>query len=518
MSTYSEIKNKYEEDQGGMQQGLQQVSSSDSISGGVGTLIGLGIRSSRMSQQNAKIEAFNQAIKTTSAQMDQGLYEEAIATATKHLISNEIAEAKVNGYSIRGTAYYLSEQYAKAIEDLTEAIRIVETSRVQLDRDALGDAFASSYYLRGRAFNKQNQPSDALRDFTKAIQLEPGWEVLYYSRCLVLRSIGEYDRALSDINQAISIQPGDADNYRERGRLYALTGAPNKALDDFTRAITLRRSVANLRARGQFYTDQNEQTKALTDYSAALELNPNDIETLKLRAGLFKALGAHAEAEADLAHIAQSEKRQSAYQSYLDTAKAVYGKGVTKAWTEADTRSKPNYLVAILLGILTWIGISIALILAAAIGGGDEAIALPLLVGLVLAPVGGVIVAVNRIKNPKQRAKSAKQYFDEMAAAEPQMPGFTEFYRAYLSARDKGELPTLAQSTHAIFEKIAQENPNSAETWQQAKAAVSAAPPPDAHLVPGAQPNTWQCSNCGGYVRSDAKMCKHCRQPFKSTI
>ena len=100
MPTYSEIKNKYEEDQGGMQQGLQQAGSSARSVGraiqtrddesfvngaaeGVGTLIGLGIRSARMSQQNAKIEAINQAIKTSSTQMDQGLYAEAIATTTK---------------------------------------------------------------------------------------------------------------------------------------------------------------------------------------------------------------------------------------------------------------------------------------------------------------------------------------------------------------------------------------------------------------------------------------------------
>lgn len=543
MPTYSEIKNKYEEDQGGMQQGLQQAGSSARSVGraiqtrddesfvngaaeGVGTLIGLGIRSARMSQQNAKIEAINQAIKTSSTQMDQGLYAEAIATTTKQLVSNEIAEAKVQGYYMRGTAYYLSKQYVKAIEDLTEAIRIVETSRGQLDRDALGDLPVSSYYMRGRAFEKQNQPSDALRDFTKAIQLDPGQELLYYSRCLVLRSIGEYDRALSDINQAISIQPGDAHNYRERARLYALTGAPNKALDDFTRAITLQRSATNLRARGRFYTDQNEQTKALADYSAALELDPNDMETLKLRAGLFKALGAHAEAEADLAHVAQSEKRQSAYNSYLDAAKVVYDKGVTKTWTEADTKAKPNYLGTVLLGILAFLGTAVAslfvvgfvvsFLTSAGVVGNFGTLLLLLLPGLALALWAGVKVFADRVTASKQRAASAQQYFDEMAAAELQMPGFTEFYRAYLSARGKGELATLEQSTHPIFEKIAQENPSSTETWQQARAAMPAPAAPDAHLVPGAEPNTWQCSNCGGYVRSDARMCKHCRQPFKS--
>lgn len=469
MPTYNEIKNRYEQDQSGMQQGLQQAGSSatsmsrsiqarddasfvNDAAGGIGTLIGLGIRSSRMSQQNAKIEAVNQALKTSSAQMDQGLYQEAIATTTKQLISNEIVEAKVNGYSIRGTAYYLNEQYAKAIEDLTEAIRTIETSRVQLDRDALGDTLASSYYMRGRAFNKQNEPSEALRDFTKAIQLEPGWEVLYYSRCLVLRSIGEYDRALSDINQAISIQPGDADNYRERGRLYALTGAPSRALEDFTRAITLQRSVTNLRSRGQFYADQNERAKALIDCSTALSLNPNDVETLKLRAGLFEALGAHAEAEADLVRAAESEKRQSTYQSYQDAAKTVYDKGVTKTWTEADTRAKPNYPVAILLGILTWIGTSVALVFAAGLGGQGEATAVCALAGLVLAPVLGVIVAINRIKTPKLQAKSALLYFQEMAACEEQMPGFSEFYAAFLKARSEGTLPKLRETTQSLFE------------------------------------------------------------------
>lgn len=450
MATYNEIKSKYEQDQSGMQQGLQQVPSSKGVAEGVGTLIGLGIRSSRMSQQNAKIEALNQALKTSSTQMDQGLYEEAIATTTKKLVSCEIAEGKVQGFHIRGTAYFLREQYDKAIEDLTEAIRIIETSPVQLDRDALGDSLVSSYYVRGKAFEKQNKPSDALRDFTKAIRLEPGWDVLYYSRCLVLRTVGEYDQAQSDINQAITIEPGDAGNYRERGRLYALTGDPKRALDDFSRAITLQRSVVNLRARGQFYVDQNEQAKALTDYSAALALDPNDLKTLKLRAELLKALGSDAEADADLAHAAESEKQQSTYQSYLDTAKGVYDKGVTQTWTEADTKAKPNYLVAIVLGILTFFGTSVALLFAAGIGGDGSGLCL--LAGLVLAPVLGVMVTINQIKNPKQRAKSAMQYFAEMATCEKQMPRFSEFYGAYLKARTDGALPKLWETTQFIFE------------------------------------------------------------------
>lgn len=472
MATYNEIKNRYEQDQNGMQQGLQQAgSSARTVSGavqarddelfvngaaeGVGTLIGLGIRSARMSQQNAKIEAINQAMTTCSTQMDQGLHDEVIATATKQLVSNEIVEARVQGHFYRGAAYCLSGQYIKAIEDLTEAIRIIETSQGQLDRDALGDTHASSYYFRGEAFEKQNQPSDALRDLTRAIQLAPGWEGLYYSRSRVLRAIGEYDRALSDINQAVAIQPGDADNYRERGRLYALTGAPDRAVDDFTRAITLHRSAANFRARGMFYADQKEQARALTDYSAALAFDPNDVETFRLRAALFESLGAHAEAQADRTHAAESEKRHSTFRSYLDKAKAVYEKGITKTWTEADTRAKPNYPVAILLGVLTFIGSAVALTFVAGLSGGGDTAGLCLLVALVLTPVFGVAVTIDRIKSPKQQAKDALQYFEEIAACEEQMPRFSEFFEAFLKARSEGTLPKLRENTQSLFEQTA---------------------------------------------------------------
>lgn len=35
------------------------------------------------------------------------------------------------------------------------------------------------------------------------------------------------------------------------------------------------------------------------------------------------------------------------------------------------------------------------------------------------------------------------------------------------------------------------------------------------HAVPG--PNdSWSCSACGGYVRRDATLCKHCKRPFVS--
>lgn len=470
MPTYNEIKGKYDQDQAGMQQGIQQGATSvrtlggaisarddevfvNSAAEGIGTLIGLGIRSNRMAKQNAKIEAINQAVQTCQTQLEQGSLEEAISTATKHLVSNEIVEARVAGYYFRSKAQFSSGHYTQAVEDLTQAIGLVEQSPVPLDRDALDGVLPMSYYGRARAFEEQQQWSEALRDLTKAIQLNPSWDVPYYSRCQVLCEIGEYDRALSDINQAIAIQPGDADNYRQRGRLYALLAAPDKALADFAKAVTLNRSATNLRARGQFYADQGDQAKALIDYSAALAIAPNDSATLHRRSALFGAMGAHVEAEADRTRAAELESHHTSFESYLDTAKAVYARGVTRVWTEADTHAKPNYLTAILLGIGVFVGTFMVLLLAAGIGDGSMAICL--LAGLLLSPVLGVIVAINRIKEPKLQAKSATQYFDEMAACEEQMPRFSQFFQAYLAARTEGTLPKLEENTRPLFEQAA---------------------------------------------------------------
>ena len=96
--------------------------------------------------------------------------------------------------------------------------------------------------------------------------------------------------------------------------------------------------------------------KALQDYSAALAINAHDAETLKLRAEALQALGEHEEARADISHAAESERIEKAYQSYLDIAKAVYHKGITKTWTIADVDTKPNVPLAILLGLLAFIG------------------------------------------------------------------------------------------------------------------------------------------------------------------
>ena len=61
---------------------------------------------------------------------------------------------------------------------------------------------------------------------------------------------------------------------------------------------------------------------------------------------------------------------QGTFQTYLKAAKAVYATGVTNTWTEADAQAKPNYFVALLLGIGGLIlGMAVTAVLSSALAG-----------------------------------------------------------------------------------------------------------------------------------------------------
>ena len=57
-----------------------------------------------------------------------------------------------------------------------------------------------------------------------------------------------------------------------------------------------------------------------------------------------------------------------------------------------------------------------------------------------------------RIKAPRFKAATARQYFDEMAARETRMPGFTDFFTGYTKALEGSELPKLHDRTLRLFE------------------------------------------------------------------
>jgi len=98
-------------------------------------------------------------------------------------------------YPSRGLAYATLGQYEKAIEDLTEAIRLNPNAFI--------------YGSRGLAHATLGQYEKAIEDYTEAIRLDPNFAHFYFVRGLVYADLGQYEKALQDYHEAIRLDPGN---------------------------------------------------------------------------------------------------------------------------------------------------------------------------------------------------------------------------------------------------------------------------------------------------------------------
>ena len=99
-----------------------------------------------------------------------------------------------------------NEQYAEAVQLLTEAIRLDSTD-------------AENYGLRGLAYHMMEKYADAVKDFSKAIKLDPSDGYNYESRGIAYMNLGirkdkrEYfEKALEDLEEALQLGTNDNDD------------------------------------------------------------------------------------------------------------------------------------------------------------------------------------------------------------------------------------------------------------------------------------------------------------------
>ena len=125
--------------------------------------------------------------------------------------ARETAINRALAYYTRGVVYQSKGDYARAMTDYNEAIR-------------LNPGFANAYYNRGIAYHAKGDYDPAIADFSEAIRLSPGPAAPgYYRRGVTYEAKRDYDRAIADFRQALSIGP----NIQEsRDALKRLGAAP----------------------------------------------------------------------------------------------------------------------------------------------------------------------------------------------------------------------------------------------------------------------------------------------------
>lgn len=92
-------------------------------------------------------------------------------------------------YLNRAVAYAEQKFYPQAIEDFTEAIRLIPRNSV-------------IYNNRATAYKENRQFAQALKDYNIAIQLNPGFYPAYFGRAQVYEKLDNFISALQDYAQA----------------------------------------------------------------------------------------------------------------------------------------------------------------------------------------------------------------------------------------------------------------------------------------------------------------------------
>jgi len=148
-----------------------------------------------------------------------------------------------------------------------------------------GHELALKFSNRGVEWRLKQDYARAISDYDEAIRLDPDYADAYYNRCVAYNRQRKYDRALPDCSKAIALGPSADDD--------ALNATGQEKL-------TNDRSMSDYFAqRGICYHGKHELDRAIADYSEALRLYPSNVTALSNRARVYEQKGDHARAKAD---------------------------------------------------------------------------------------------------------------------------------------------------------------------------------------------------------------------------
>lgn len=200
-------------------------------------------------------------------------------------------------YNNRGLARYKKHDYAGAIEDYDEALRIrpglpsaylnraaslramgqLEASLKDLDRAiAVDQDFYEAFSNRGSLKLDLGDTKGALEDLNRSIELNDRIPESFYQRGYAHYAVKKYDAALADFERAEHLDPKMAWAYQGHGTVLMAKGQMPQAIDDFTRAIELNPQIVWAYVnRGISHVYLGNESEAQKDLNEALRLRPD---------------------------------------------------------------------------------------------------------------------------------------------------------------------------------------------------------------------------------------------------
>ena len=123
---------------------------------------------------------------------------------------HQAEQAQCTRFANRGYAYRSKKDYARAIADASEAIRLLPN-------------FTNAYANRGWAYFKQKDYEHALADFKRTLELNPKVTGAHNGIGQVYIAQKDFQRAVAEYDALIAADPS-SDNYVMRGDAYKAYG------------------------------------------------------------------------------------------------------------------------------------------------------------------------------------------------------------------------------------------------------------------------------------------------------
>jgi len=151
----------------------------------------------------------------------------ALARCTRAIQSGELSEPNMAAaLNNRGNAYQSKGDYARAIADYNEAIKLSFDS-------------AMIYNNRGRAYQQRGDYERAIQDYGQAIRLDPTSALAFNNRGRVNHLQENYAQAIEDYDKAIALDPTFQLAYYNRAFARFDQGLFSASVPDFARAVEL---------------------------------------------------------------------------------------------------------------------------------------------------------------------------------------------------------------------------------------------------------------------------------------
>ena len=191
-------------------------------------LLVIGVTSS-VSAQNSKDE-FYRLNNEGNDYYSRHLFKRA---ATEYSKMIAMFPNKVDGYVLRGMAYYRMGAYDKAIADDTKAIALQSSERYK----------AESYYNRGLNYGSKGDFPRAIADYTEAMKRYGPEHDSLENRAFSYAKLGKHALAVQDFTAALHIEPKKMMTYMDRCTSYIALKQYTKAVADARQCYTTRSEI-----------------------------------------------------------------------------------------------------------------------------------------------------------------------------------------------------------------------------------------------------------------------------------